>query len=351
MFPCGFRTRAVLAPLILSLQNKKNVAPKQSIKEASKKAKRAKFDTEAAHTVSDKLQKEAAQSEGTPRATQASASSGGAAATRVGADGYTPIVGRAKSLEELRARLHAKIGTLKAKREALERPREEGDGGRRRRGEKRARAEAEALANGEAGAKGKGKKARKEAGGAKKGKGSAAAAASGAGEDLAAQLTYGVIDTAAPQPGSKLKKGGGVKKLKGLLAKAEENEAKLAQLKATNKAEADAAQTAEAWEAAQRRAKGEKVKDDAALLRKALKRKEKAKEASRAKWAERTAAVEEAQAAKQKKRRENMQKRVDKKKASRMKKAGIVAPAGTGAKTGGRRARVGFEGRNTGFIN
>lgn len=337
------------------MQNKKNVAPKQSIKEASKKAKRAKFDTEAAHTVSDKLQKEASQSEGTPRATQASASSGGAAATRVGTDGYTPIVGRAKSLEELRARLQAKIGTLKAKREALERPREEGDGGRRRRGEKRARAEAEAKANGvEVGAKGKGKKARKE-GDKKQHKPAAAAAAAGAGSsDLAAELTYGVIDSTTPQHGAKLKKGGGVKKLKGLLAKAEEHEAKLAKLKATNAEQADATKTAEAWDAAQRRAKGEKVKDDAALLRKALKRKEKTKEASRAKWAERTAAVEEAQAAKQKKRRDNMQKRLDNKKASRMKKVGIVPAAGAGAaaaKTGGRRARKGFEGRNTSFIN
>jgi hypothetical protein len=206
-----------------NLQNKKNVAPKQSIKEASKKAKRAKFDTEAAHTVSDKLQKEAAKSEGTPRATQASASSGGEAAARAGADGYTPMVGRAKSLEELRSRLHAKIGTLKAQREALERPREEGDGGRRRRGEKRARAEAEAADGGgkpgAAGSKAKAKKARK--GPSERSTAAAAAAAGGSGD-----LSYGVIEAAVTAPGAaKMKKGGGVKKLKGLLAKAEENEA------------------------------------------------------------------------------------------------------------------------------
>ena len=47
-----------------------------------------------------------------------------------------------------------------------------------------------------------------------------------------------------------------------------------------------------------------------------------------------------------------MQKRLDNKKASRMKKVGIVPAAGaSGAKTGGRRARMGFEGRNAGFIN
>jgi hypothetical protein len=69
----------------------------------------------------------------------------------------------------------------------------------------------------------------------------------------------------------------------------------------------------EIWLNAKRRAHGEKVRDDTSLLKKTLKRKEKAKKKSEKEWNERTDGIAKSQAMRQKKREENLKKRRDEK--------------------------------------
>ncbi|KFY23775.1 hypothetical protein V493_05646 [Pseudogymnoascus sp. VKM F-4281 (FW-2241)] len=97
------------------------------------------------------------------------------------------------------------------------------------------------------------------------------------------------------------------------------------------------------WLSAKRRAHGEKVRDDGSLLKKTLKRKEKAKKKSEKEWGERKEGVAKGQAIRQKKREENLQKRKDSK-GVKGKKGGKPAPKKGGAKP---KSRPGFEGSFT----
>jgi len=92
----------------------------------------------------------------------------------------------------------------------------------------------------------------------------------------------------------------------------------------------------ETWLAARRRAEGEKIHDSESLLKKAVKRKEKAKKKSEKEWKERTQGVEKAIKQRQQKREENLRKRREEK-ASRGKgkKKGVATKA---------KSRPGFEG-------
>lgn len=92
------------------------------------------------------------------------------------------------------------------------------------------------------------------------------------------------------------------------------------------------------WLNARKRAHGERVRDDTSLLKKTLKRKEKAKQKSEKEWKERLEGVEKGKAMRQKKRQENLRKRRDEK-GVKGKKQG-----GKGAKATKPKPRPGFEG-------
>lgn len=96
------------------------------------------------------------------------------------------------------------------------------------------------------------------------------------------------------------------------------------------------------WLNAKKRAHGERVRDDTSLLKKTLKRKEKAKKKSEKEWGERKEGVAKSQAMKQKKREENLRKRNDEK-GSKSKAKGKSATGNKGKKPKVK-SRPGFEG-------
>ncbi|KAF5136743.1 Ribosomal RNA-processing protein 14 [Metarhizium anisopliae] len=93
----------------------------------------------------------------------------------------------------------------------------------------------------------------------------------------------------------------------------------------------------EAWLTARRRVEGEKIRDDEAILKKTVKRKEVAKKKSEKAWTERAKGVQQAQKERQKKREENIKQRREEKLLG---KAG-KKKGGAKKKKGG---RPGFEG-------
>ncbi|KAK4096742.1 SURF6-domain-containing protein [Parathielavia hyrcaniae] len=94
----------------------------------------------------------------------------------------------------------------------------------------------------------------------------------------------------------------------------------------------------ETWLAARRRAEGEKVHDSESLLKKALKRKDKAKKKSEREWKERAEGVAKSIHDRQRKREDNLRKRRDEKAAH---KGGKKKNKGVQTK---KKSRPGFEG-------
>ena len=93
------------------------------------------------------------------------------------------------------------------------------------------------------------------------------------------------------------------------------------------------------WLNARKRAHGERIRDDTSLLKKTLKRKEKAKKKSEREWNERLEGVRKGQDLRQKKREANLQKRKEEKGGKGKKNGGKG-----GARKGKPKARPGFEG-------
>lgn len=126
---------------------------------------------------------------------------------------------------------------------------------------------------------------------------------------------------------------------KGALAKLEAQKKRLAELDDAKRKEVLEKET---WLAARRRAEGEKVHNDESLLKKAVKRKDKAKKKSEKEWTERVQGVQKAQKQRQQKREENIRKRKETKQAGKggKKKGGGKSPA--------KKSRPGFEGSGFG---
>lgn len=123
--------------------------------------------------------------------------------------------------------------------------------------------------------------------------------------------------------------------VKTALAAAERRETKLSGYNEEKRAEIEEKNR---WANAQQRVLGEKQKNDAGLLKKTLKRKEKQKGKSEKEWNERTEGVKKGKEAKQKKREQNLQKRRDEKGMKKGKKGKVLG------KKPGVKKRPGFEG-------
>jgi hypothetical protein len=151
------------------------------------------------------------------------------------------------------------------------------------------------------------------------------------------QTTYGKITFADPvRPSSTVAKRADKKKgadVHGQLARALSAQQRIAALEPEKAA---AVRESSLWSAVGVRAAGGVVKDDVGLLKKAVKRVERAKEKSRRAWGERDKSVRRAGMERQKKREENLKGRVEGR--------GVSKGKSKGGKGNGKKARAGFEG-------
>ncbi|RUS71100.1 hypothetical protein EGW08_021133 [Elysia chlorotica] len=107
---------------------------------------------------------------------------------------------------------------------------------------------------------------------------------------------------------------------KRLLEKVEKRQEKVEQLKVKDPVAGRKLEEKFQWQAMMSKARGEKVKDDPTLLKKAAKRKEKVKEQKGRKWDDRKKATEEAQKKRQDRREANIGRRKDATKEKKRKK-------------------------------
>ncbi|GFO49056.1 surfeit locus protein 6 [Plakobranchus ocellatus] len=116
---------------------------------------------------------------------------------------------------------------------------------------------------------------------------------------------------------------------KRLLEKVEKRQEKVGQLKEKDPEAGRRLEEKFQWQSMMSKARGEKVKDDPTLLKKAAKRKEKIKEKKGKKWEARKIATQDMQHKKQEKRQANIDKRRDaskEKKRKKMIKKGRIIP-------------------------
>ncbi|CAM0140685.1 hypothetical protein VKS41_007943 [Umbelopsis sp. WA50703] len=345
------------------MHNKRKQAPKQAIKEATKKAKKAKLDPESHKSVAE-LQEEAAQrkkeesksesedeeedadideddeEDGDMDMAEANFASLGNGIEsdededmdepqeKTSAGESAPITPMLKTdISELKDRLHKRIADLRKNRNA---PGSDPSNPKSRESILQSRM--------------KRKQDRKKSLQAKKenrGKGDvneeiikeSQPAANKSNQKFSASsikddgdVYFGRIETGMA------KKKKGATDAKTQLKQVEAKQQKLEKLRHEDKDRATALEEKETWKKALSMAQGEKVKDDVKLLKKTIKRDEHVKLKSSKAWNERKDKIKKDEADKQKKRQANLQTRIDAKKDKRM---------GKGKKP---KARPGFEG-------
>lgn len=280
------------------IKNKKQAAPQLALKLASKKAKRAKFNGDNTESVSEIQKKQLSETK----------SSGSAELNHASSQRCHKVQSEpAGSIDALRERLKQRIQDLK-----------NGRGGVVKRGRdvkitsKSARkaakkalklknAKLKSLKNGTSESKNSSNEADDvSVGPVTDAQNVATTTDEKSSSSLLFQsVTFGKVDNeldinkktgvrSVPGKSSKSKQG---KSLASLLKQAEDRERRVEELKQSGAGKE--LLKAEVWETMMSRAKGEKVKNDAKLLRKALKKKENAKKKSAKAWEERNAKVEQ----------------------------------------------------------
>ena len=281
-------------------KNRGQKAPKQALKEASKKAKRSRLDPSQQKSVLELQQEDDYK--------QISES------TKTNTEEIEPSfsVEKVKStgLDDLRSRLHQRIENLRGKRKAhqhsskpshMERPK------------KKSKSEV------------KNNKKSKIVGSTNNDKAKNLVRSSNKqvlnenGEVVFSKFDFtrdhhNYDITSSSNSGSK------ANNYKKLLAKAEARKKKLADLKAADADKAKEMQQKLNWKNAIEKAEGVKQKNDPSLLKKTIKRKEKLKQKHRKEWKERTDSQKKQMDERQKLRKKHIQERVDAKKSKNMNK-------------------------------
>ncbi|KAJ3179221.1 surfeit locus protein [Gaertneriomyces sp. JEL0708] len=285
------------------MHNKKNKAPKQVIKESTKKAKKAKLDPDNAKSVLD-MQEEELRAVNTQNE-----SHGGDVVT-----GDKTVVSEEKeelafeplpsgSIIELRQKLQTRLQELQAKRKA---PADEENTPRNRQDiiDKRAKKKRERKDS----IKQQREKRRKP----DDTTGMAIQAQNtGSNEpqafDVKEQVMFGKVDFGVIPTGTKKRKG--PTDIAGQVRQAEAKKQRLDKLKQHDSEKASSIEDAERWSKVLKQAEGEKVKDDVKLLKKSLKRKEHEKKKSASAWSDRQAQHKKEEEERLKKREANIKAR------------------------------------------
>ncbi|CAE6424731.1 unnamed protein product [Rhizoctonia solani] len=334
---------------------KKQSAPKQAIKEATKKARREKLDPANNKTILE-IQREAA---GLEDSTLRNAKQKGKQkAANEDSDSDDPDVEMAdlsdtpddsipavpqpmpsyESISTVRAKLHARIDGLKKDRGAL--TSEPGsrdellEEQRRKRGllrEKRRQATRERKRNEEAGKQKKPAVQDRAKGHQTKAQLIVPDPVPGGSSSGTTNVTFSAVASSGGP--SKAKKYATAADPRAALNQLASRNEKLSALPAEKR---EAIEERSRWEKAEIRAEGGKVHDDATRLKKAAKRKDKEKLKSKVEWNKRKEVLAANMAAKQKKRTDNIAQRNERRNDARK---GVKPKAG--------KARPGFEGKRT----
>ncbi len=275
--------------------NKKPKAPKQFIKEATKRARRVKLDPDSHKTVLEQ-QKDAHDSEIT-------ANTDDSDVVHDGKKGFSVETVRSTELGDLRERLSTKINSLKGKRKTREDEPEKFVIKKQKIVEKRKRVkEARKRKKKLVSADVKKENTHKERPSIK---------------DESGKIVFSKFDFSVPLKVDKAQK---TKDYKRLLAKAEATEKKLEELKKNDQKRGQELQEKLQWRKAIDLAKGTKVKDDPKLIKKTLKRLEKKKSKSQKQWTERADQEQQQKSKKQELRKKHIQERIDNIKVKKSKK-------------------------------
>lgn len=315
--------------------NKRSRAPKQVVKEATKKAKRLKLDL-SDHKVSEGCRHERVYENGVSDVTGHSK-----AVTKGQEEGMSEAcsddermetiskrhpkaafsVERIQSgdLNDLRDRLHSKIEELRGKRQSRmhQEGREVGATSKREKQkheqmmEKRRRKKETRKKDKER------KHFVKQHPNEKQGENSVKRPSI---KDESGRIVFSKFDFGATIVHSEPK--GKSKDYKKLLAKAEAAQKRLEKLKETDEKKSKELQEKLQWQRAMEMAKGTKLKDDAKRLKKTIKRLDSKKAKSQKQWEERQKQEMLAKEKRQEKRKKNIQERIEQAKAKKMKKRG-----------------------------
>ena len=322
--------------------NKRSRAPKQAVKEATKKAKRLKLDP-SSHKSNKRNQEEDADENGVGGAVGSSIEISGEQGDieGIGSDGEGEeivlkrhpkaavngfSVERVQSgdLNDLRERLHNKIAELRGKRKLMpnEGADEEDEGGEgvlkgvsekhkkiterrqrkkelRKKGRERKHVVKQQLRE-RLGAEGNPKRP--------------------SIKDESGRIVFSKFDFGAPAAHSEPKPRS--KDYKKLLAKAEAAQKKLEKLKEIDEKKSEELQEKLQWQRAMEMAGGAKLRDNTKRLKKTVKRLDSKKAKSRKQWLERQKQETLAKEKRQEKRKKNIQERIDQTKAKKLKKRG-----------------------------
>jgi hypothetical protein len=328
---------------------------KEARRAKSKQAKRAKLDPSLAETTTQaKARLEGGENSVAPHSAMPAPASPEHPETTTEAETTeappptAPVDGQSR-IEALRAKLHAKLAEKRGQR-----PADPNTVSKRaaRRAEKKKRQEEAANRK---------KKAHTNADSSSSKKYKAVGASAGADDPAAdlAQLDFGRLAGLNRPSASNyhsanksLANMGKTKNLQRMLADAETKRERLEELKKSQKEEDKTKAANIAWGDTIKEAAGDRVKDDPAKLKKALKRQVAKKTKSAKAWKSRTEQTQQKMGERQKIRNHNLQKRKQGGAAGANLSSKRIAPDDKDKDKGGRKGpRAGFEGRKQEFLN
>ena len=284
------------------INKKKHKAPRQSVKDATKKAKRLKFDPESQKSISQQQAERAGRQQREDSVGEGELS-GDEPTEQRRRKPFSVEKVKSASLGELQLKLKEKIEVLRQKRKLPDTL------ASTEVAEKRSKRSEKKQQKKKLRAKQKAKKIASKPNEVNK----------PSIEDESGKLVFSKFDFSTQQ--AKEYNGEGKKKnYKRLLAKAEATQKKLEQLKKKDERKSEELHEKLQWQRAVDLAKGVKRKDDPKFLKQTMKRIEKRKGKSRKSWEDRATHEKETKDKKQEVRRKHIKERADHIKTAKMKK-------------------------------